>query len=191
MEGETRLMVLGGFPGTGKSTVAGRLADDLGVPLLASDLMGNTIKEVLAEHAPATVPGSVAFRAGYAVLFALAEEFASHGSSAVLDINLGWAFQWEALDAIRTRRPELRILPFILECSRATSSSRLQQRHREDPHRYPPVDEFMRQPQLEAVARLLRDIDRPDAHRIDAERPVADILGDLRATVAASAQGAC
>lgn len=150
-----RLAVIGGFPGTGKSAVAGMLADDLRVPLLASDLIGNTIKAVLAEHAPTPVPSSVAFRAGYATLFELAEEFVRHGSSAVVDLSLGWRFQWEALDAIGARHANVRVLPFILECSRETSLNRLRQRHLDDPQRHPSADEFMRQPQLVAVEQLL------------------------------------
>lgn len=181
----TQLVVIGGFPGTGKSSVASLLADDLRVPLLASDLVGNTIKAVLAEHASRLVPGSVAFRAGYATLFALAEEFVSHGSSAIVDISLGWAFQWEALDAIQARHRSVRVLPFILECSRETSLGRLQQRHLDDPQRYPAADEFLRQPQLAAVAQLLVDVHRPEVHRVSAERPIADVLQEVRDVVAA------
>lgn len=186
----TRLVVVGGFPGAGKSTVASRLADDLRVPLLASDLVGNTIKAVLAEHAPAPVPGSVAFRAGYATLFALAEEFVSHGSSVILDINLGWRFQWEALEAIQDHHSDVQVLPFILECSRETSLTRLEQRHRSDPQRYPPAEEFMQQPQLEVVDQLLRSVGRTDLHRVDAERPVAEVLEEIRAVVTATTNGA-
>ncbi|GAB3911695.1 hypothetical protein GCM10011575_28870 [Microlunatus endophyticus] len=190
MDNDTWLLALGGFPGTGKSTVAGLLANDLRIPLLASDLMGNTIKAVLAGHAPAAVPSSVAFRAGYATLFALAEEFLSHGSSVIVDINLGWRFQWEALDAIQGRHSAVRLLPFILECSRQTSVTRLEQRHLGDPQRYPPAEEFMNQPQLEAVDQLLRDVDRPDVHRIDADRPVVDVMERIRAAMAETNRGA-
>lgn len=190
MDSDTQLVVIGGFPGTGKSTVAGLLADELRAPVLASDLMGNTIKAVLADHAPARVPSSVAFRAGYATLFALAEEFASHGSSAIIDITLGWRFQWDALDAIQARHRDVGVLAFILECSRDTSLSRLQQRHLHDPERYPPASGFIRQPQLAGVEQLLGDVYRPNVYRVDAERPVAAVLQDIRGTVESSTKGA-
>jgi hypothetical protein len=117
-------------------------------------------------------------------LFELAEEFVRHGSSAVVDLSLGWRFQWEALDAIGARHANVRVLPFILGCSRETSLSRLQQRHLDDPQRHPSADEFMRQPQLAAVEQLLAEVDRPDIHRVNAERPVTDVLEDIRETLA-------
>jgi hypothetical protein len=46
--GEVALILVGGLPGTGKSTLAGRLADRLGAVLLASD----RIRKELAELAP-------------------------------------------------------------------------------------------------------------------------------------------
>ena len=177
---EVELVAVGGFPGSGKSSVASRLADDLRIPLLASDLLGDTIRAVLAEHAPSPVPSSVASRAGYASLFALAEEFVDHGCSVVVDVSLGWAFQWEALDAIRAAHPGVRFLPVILECSRASCLSRLRERHRRDSEHHEPVEDFMRQPQLEAVADYLAAVDRPDVRHIDAERPIDDVYREIR-----------
>lgn len=177
---DTQIIAIGGFPGSGKSSAASLLAADLQLPLLASDLLGNTIKTVLAEHAPGAVPSSVAFRAGYASLFGLAEVFVAHRCSVVVDVNLGWTFQWEALDMIQARHPDVGLRPFILECSRQTCLRRLQERHIQDPRRHPPVDEFLRQPQLDAVADLLAAVDRPDVRRIDAERPVDQVFSELR-----------
>jgi uncharacterized protein len=48
--GDPALVLVGGAPGTGKSTVAGRLADDLGAVLLRSD----RVRKELAGLAPAT-----------------------------------------------------------------------------------------------------------------------------------------
>lgn len=176
----TQIIAIGGFPGSGKSSVASLLAAELRVPLLASDLLGNTIKTVLAEHAPGAVPSSVAFRAGYASLFELAEVFVAHRCSVVIDLSLGWAFQWEALDLIHARHQEVDLRPFILECSRQTCLRRLQERHIRDPQRHPPVADFLRQPQLDAVGEMIATVDRPDVRRIDAERPVNQVFEELR-----------
>ena len=186
-ESGVRLVAVGGFPGSGKSTVASRLADDLRVPLLASDLLGATIKGVLAEHAPDPVPTSVASRAGYASLFALAEEFVGHRCPVIIDVSLGWAFQWAALDEIRAAHRGVRFSAFILECSPATCLSRLDERHRRDPARHAPAEEFMRQPQLGAVGEFLAAVDRPDVVRIDAERPVDEVHREIRELLASSA----
>lgn len=177
---DTRIIAIGGFPGSGKSSVASLLAADLRIPLLASDLLGNTIKTILAEHAPGAVPSAIAFRAGYASLFGLAEVFVAHRCSVVVDVSLGWAFQWEALDLIHARHPDVELRPFILECSRQTCLRRLQERHLREPQRHPPVEDFLRQPQLDAVGELISAIDRPDVRRIDAERPVNEVFRELR-----------
>lgn len=186
---DTQIIAIGGFPGSGKSSVASLLAADLRIPLLASDLLGNTIKTVLAEHAPSAVPSAVAFRAGYASLFGLAEVFVAHRCSVVVDASLGWAFQWEALDLIHARQPDVDLRPFILECSRQTCLRRLQERHLREPHRHPAVEDFMRQPQLDAVGRLIAAVDRPDVRRIDAERPIDDVFAELRDLVKRPADG--
>lgn len=175
----TQIVAVGGFPGSGKSSVAARLAEQLRMPVLGSDLLGNTIKATLAEHAPGAVPSSVAFRAGYATLFALVEEFVSHGCSVVVDMSLGWPFQWDQLDGIRDRVPRMALRPFILECSDRTCSARLRARHRRDPEHHPAVQDFLQQPQLAGVRDFLATVDRPDLRRIDAEPPVDQVVDEI------------
>jgi len=187
MPERVQLIAIGGFPGSGKSTVAGALATDLRIPLLNSDLVGITIRDVLDEHHPDPIASSVAFRAGYAVLFALAEETVTHRCSVIIDASLGWTFQWDALDTIIARHPAVGLRPIILDCSSQTCTRRLQARHRQDPQRYPPAEEFMAQPQLAGVRALLDALDRPDLARIDAEQPARRVYEHVRTCVTAHA----
>lgn len=182
-----QLIAIGGFPGSGKSTVAGALATGLRIPVLDSDLVGNTIRGVLDEHHSDPIAGSVAFRAGYTVLFALAEETVMHRCSVIIDASLGWAFQWDALDAIIARHPTVGLRPIILDCSSQTCTRRLQARHHQDPKRYPPAEQFMSQPQLAGVRALLDALDRPDLARIDAEQPATRVYDHVRTCVTAHA----
>jgi len=178
-----RIIAVGGFPGSGKTTVADTLATELGLPLLGSDLVGTTIKDVLDEHHLDPIASSVAFRAGYEVLFALAEETVAHRCSVVIDASLGWSFQWDALDAIAARHPTVGLRPIILDCSEQTCTRRLQARHDREPLRYPSASEFMRQPQLAGVRALLDALDRPDVVRIDAEQPASHVYDQVRRSV--------
>lgn len=61
------LIAVGGFPGSGKSTISRRLAADLRIPRLASDEIGESIKA----SASAQNPNIEATRIGYNLLFRL------------------------------------------------------------------------------------------------------------------------
>jgi hypothetical protein len=64
----------------------------------------------------------------YDVAFALAEEWSSLGVSALLDMNLGWTFHWEQVDALRQRHRLAKIVPIVLRCSRQTCLERIELR---------------------------------------------------------------
>lgn len=90
--GEVRLVLIGGLPGTGKSTVAGALADRLGAVLLSTD----RLRKQLALIGP-DVPASAPYRGGlyeeavtagtYAVMLDEARAALVRGESVVLDAS--------------------------------------------------------------------------------------------------------
>jgi predicted kinase len=90
--GAVRLVMVGGLPGTGKSTLAGALADRLGAVLLSTD----RLRKELAGRDP-LVPARAAYRAGiytpahtracYAELAHRAGELLARGESVMLDAS--------------------------------------------------------------------------------------------------------
>jgi uncharacterized protein len=90
--GQVRLVLVGGLPGTGKSTLAGGLADELGAVLLSTD----RLRKELAGHSP-TDPAPAPYRTGlyapdhtervYRELLHRAEELLGRGESVVLDAS--------------------------------------------------------------------------------------------------------
>jgi len=90
--GAVRLVLVGGLPGAGKSTLAARLADQLGAVLLSSD----RLRKELAGLAP-QAPAPAAYGAGiytpehsrrcYAELLRRARELLARGESVVLDAS--------------------------------------------------------------------------------------------------------
>ena len=82
--GEVRMVLVGGAPGTGKSTLAAALADRLGAVLLSSDHLRQELS--LAADARYTSAGKAAT---YTALLARAHASLSHGESVVLDATWG------------------------------------------------------------------------------------------------------
>ncbi|HSK59422.1 MAG TPA: AAA family ATPase, partial [Actinomycetospora sp.] len=90
--GRVRLVLVGGLPGTGKTTVAGGLADRLGAVLVSSD----RVRKELAGRNPAD-PAAAGYRDGlyrpehtdatYAALLHRAEELLERGETVVLDAS--------------------------------------------------------------------------------------------------------
>ena len=87
----TVLIIIGGFAGTGKSTVSKRLAAELRFPRLGSDLLGRAIKT----SAGVKYDQLDAYRLAYDLLFQLGETFIQSGVSTILDLTMGWEFQWQ------------------------------------------------------------------------------------------------
>lgn len=153
----TALIVVGGFAGAGKSELSVRLARDLAIPRLSSDVIGGTIRDSLQDPD--------AFRAGYDVLFTLADEFLSSRCSVIVDTNMGWEFQWHLVDDIVGRQPGIVFLPIILRCPRELCMERIAERHRDDQERNPAHG---RPSHLDQIWALLERIDRPDIRWVDA-----------------------
>jgi predicted kinase len=75
------LVIIGGPPGSGRTSVSRRLARDRGWPFLGSDKLARTIA------GSAGLKNGDAYGLVYDVAFAMTEELLSLGVSAVLDIN--------------------------------------------------------------------------------------------------------
>ena len=169
------VIVLGGFAGTGKTTTSRCLSLEWGIPRLGSDTIGRTIR---ASHG-ITDDSIDAYRIAYDVLFALCEEFVWSRVSVILDLNMGWAFQWRHLDAIGERHPEALILPVVLRCPREICLERARQRHAANPGYYDSPDVYTTDPQILRVAVFLDQLDRPDVHFIDAARAQDEVYQDV------------
>ncbi len=170
------LVAIGGFPGAGKSLVSQRLAQEFSLPRLSSDILGGTIGDALGER----LSRSDAFWAAYEVLFTLAEQFVGVGCSVVVDMSLGWDFQWQRLDDIVTRLPDTTCLPVILDCPKEVCAERMDRRYRQDAAKEASAEKILAMGQVADVWDYLQKLDRPDACIVDADRDADSVYADVR-----------
>lgn len=173
--GAPRLVLVGGLPGTGKTTLAGALADRFGAVVLSSD----RIRKELAGITPST-PAAAGFGEGiyttertdelYAELLHRAEQLLGRGESVVLDASWTSAtHRTGAVEAARRTSSEL----LQLECRAETevAARRITSRvHGASDATVP-------------VATLMSGVADPwpDAAPIDTTGPVAAALGHAAA----------
>ena len=170
------VIVLGGFAGTGKTTLSKRLAAEFQLPRLSSDTVGRLItssKGIKDSHIDV-------YWLAYDLVFGLCGEFLQHGVSSVLDLNLGWSFQWQPLDALNVRYPQTRIVPILLHCSRDICLERICRRYAEDPTTSEPVEQYVTVPHSVNVWTFLEHLDRPDVYRIDAAQPLETVYANVK-----------
>ncbi|GGR84137.1 hypothetical protein GCM10010269_24110 [Streptomyces humidus] len=102
------LTVVGGLPGSGKSTLSGALADRLGVTLLSSDRVRKELAGIPAEQSASAGYGEGLYTAEwtartYAALLDRAAALLSAGESVVLDATWSDAAQREAVRRVAER----------------------------------------------------------------------------------------
>jgi hypothetical protein len=90
---------------------------------------------------------------------ALCEEFVQACVSVILDLNLGWVFQWRHLDTIRECHRQAIVLPIVLRCPREICLERTRQRHVADPGHYDPPAVYTTDPKMLKVAEFLDQLD--------------------------------
>jgi predicted kinase len=113
--GAVALVLVGGLPGTGKSTLAGQLADRLGAVLVSTD----RVRKELAGLAPET-PAPAAYGRGiyadawtertYAELLTRADRLLHRGETVILDASWSRARNREMADGV-ARRTRSRFVP--------------------------------------------------------------------------------
>ena len=159
------LIVIGGFPGSGKTTISSKLSYELGIPRLSSDVIGHTIKDSV----DVIESGVDAFRIAYDVLFALCGQFVANRASVVLDLTLGWEFHWKELDKIVNQNPQVLFLPIILQCSYEQCIDRIDER-RKTTSRYEAPDFYTTEQKVLDMWGYLRNLKRAEVSYVDADK---------------------
>ena len=167
------IIIVGGFAGSGKTVVSRRLSAELRIPRLGSDTLGRAIKT------SAGVKNGDAYWIAYDVLLCLCEEFIRSGVSLILDLTMGWEFQWQQIDDIIRRCPGTLLVPIILRCPLGRCIERTRERHQADPEYYDPPEIYNTDPKNVNIWKFLAQLDRPDFHLVDGDRPRDEVYAEV------------
>ncbi|HEY8453773.1 MAG: AAA family ATPase [Micromonosporaceae bacterium] len=133
--GEVVLILVGGLPGTGKSTLAGRLADRLGAVLLRSDRLRKELSGMAPETSAAAPYGEGIYspewtERTYRELLARAERLLGHGESVIIDAS--WTRDVHRRAAAETAaRTHSRLVQLRCEAAPEVVAARLRDRARD------------------------------------------------------------
>jgi predicted kinase len=127
--GEVRLILVGGLPGTGKTTLAGLLADELGAVLISSDRVRKELAGMSPrQHAPAPYGEGIYSpehtERVYLELLGRAERLLARGESVVLDASWHCA-RHRALAATTAADNHSELLSLCCEVDTGTAAARL------------------------------------------------------------------
>jgi thymidylate kinase len=170
------LIAIGGFPGTGKTTICRRLSSDLNLPCLSSDTIGRAI----TESTGIGDSGIDAFRVAYDVLFRLCEEFVQSSASMILDLTLGWDFHWRRLDEILGRHPRTLFLPVILRCPHEQCIERIRTRYMAMPDVYEEPEYYTGEQRVLEIWDFLQALKRPEIRFVDADREEDQVYHEVK-----------
>lgn len=142
-QGAVRLALVGGLPGTGKSTVAARLAAATGAAAISSDTVRAGLRAAGAIEGASGTYGSGAYRhtakeAVYTRMLARARELLEHGVSVVLDASWTDAGQ-RARAAALADETSSDLVSLRCACPRAIAAERLRTRPRRDSDATPAI----------------------------------------------------
>jgi thymidylate kinase len=123
---KVRLIVLGGFAGAGKTTIAHKLAADFNYPFVNPDDFNAGLIPHLKKEFHEVSP------IAYELLWYLLKKHIEAGVTTILDANMCHERTWATLDALKEEFPELNILPIILICNLETHRERVTKRGNTD-----------------------------------------------------------
>lgn len=161
------LIVIGGFAGAGKSTLARRLGRELAVPFYEIDLVARTIAD------SPDFQGTNAKGVAFDLFWMFAQTYLENGTSLIFDQNMGESRHWEKLKHICALVPQARMTTFILDCPYELCVERFEARTEHPDLGYVEIHDH------KYKWDYLNDNDFPDAIRIDAARSQDEVFADV------------
>lgn len=156
-----RLIIIGGFAGAGKSTLARRIGAALCIPVYEIDALARGIKNSKDFHGASHESYGISFD----LFFALAAAHLQNNCSLVLDQNMGHEQTWKSVEKLRASVPDVEITIFLLDCPYELCLARVATR-REHPNQTEVTTETLSAHKWKWD--YLNDHEFPQAIRVDA-----------------------
>lgn len=174
----TKLIILGGFAGAGKTTIAKRLSAEYNYPLFSSDEISDAVRPLLKLEFHESMPVS------YGILWYLLRKHLENGVTCVVDSNMAGDMSWKRIDEIKQDLPDVRVLPILLTGDLEMHKQRIEHRGKTNlEHLNLGGDAFE-----DTVHKYdyLKDLDRDDLVRIDATGSIDEVYEKTKAATGAA-----
>lgn len=165
------LVIIGGFAGAGKTTIASKLAGDFNFPVYGSDIINDALRDSFDKTFSEMSPHA------YEILWRLVRKQLSYGGTTVLDIHMARPETWESLDLLKRNIPNIQMVPIILEASLETHRARIEERGRTNKEHL-----NLGGDKLEDVLHkyeFIKNLEREDLIRIDANKDIGEVYSTV------------
>jgi len=169
------LIVLGGFAGAGKTTVATKLSAKHNYPILSSDVINDALRPALNMDFHETSP------IAYEVMWYLVKNQLKNGVTIILDTHMCSDTVWKHLDILKNDMPDVKVLPIILQCTFETHRARIEERGQNNKEHLnlggDALDDVL------FKYKFIEQLKRPDLIRIDANGNPAQVYSTVESLI--------
>jgi predicted kinase len=168
-------LIIGGFTGAGKTTVAARLASDYNYAVFSSDTINDALRDALGKSFKEVSP------VAYKVMWHLVRKRLQLGATTVIDAHMAATHIWESLDELKKDMPNVQVLPIILQASLDTHRNRIEERGRTNKEHL-----NLGGDKLDDVLfkyEFIEKLERPDLVRVDADGGLDDVYSSVEKVI--------
>lgn len=165
------LIILGGFAGAGKTTVAKRISAEYRLPLISTDELNDAIRKTFDFDFHQASPHA------HDIAWSQVRSYIRNNATVILDTNMCRERTWQNVDDVRNEFPELTIIPIILECSLETHKKRISHRGETQPDHLNLGGDAIED--VLSKYEFITSLNRPDLIRISAEGSEDNVYRDV------------
>jgi predicted kinase len=118
------LIIIGGFAGAGKTTIATKLASDYNHAVFSSDAINDALRGALNKSFKEVSPTA------HKVMWHLVKKQLCLGVTVIVDANMAAPHFWDSLDELQKDTPDAEVIPIILQATLDTHRTRIEERGR-------------------------------------------------------------